>query len=653
MARLAVAAASVALLACAPNAAGAESPGALAQRLSTSESPSELTAATRSVLRASGVGVLDDAGARVTVRAASPAAGTDVLPATVAALAMGAGGAGGVTATDLAAMLRDTGLSPRRGATGAAVRGLLRDLAAGARQHRRSPVAFGPLFLEAMSDQRPRPPGVERRMTPLELQVLAATLQRAFARGDRRRARAAVDTPCSNLKRALGDELPWLGDGAELAAGEAVDKAGDWFGRALKHFTGLDLGDPRLAKPLGKLVATVTTAAKAAQLATFYQAASPRLTLDRKKVAKPEPASAPTQIAVAVSVGMDEQQRLDWEQEWGPSSAVRDCARSLGADVPKLGVEVLRDLESWRVRFRIDEHPAAAPGRARHVQWARFGTGAGQNPPPLREDRHTVLDYSLVKRGIYRGERALLLDVLAETHAEHGETRSRAGSATVHAEILAAEAPTLLDFLGGVAALPKFAIGWVQTFFAPRTSASTRVVWGHGPGCGEDESTQRGDDDGDVTLGFFRGSGLSGPPSGDSEEERLGAECSRFSIAFRVARDHIDSLSIKGLDWGCHAAREGDKRAPPRELRLPPIRQPGGHSAARLPHRDGRFRIAKVVEGTEAVTGKPFVSAFTLTGTLDDEKAWGTIVYSLRYVGLSGSNAFCTTGSAFWEAERT
>jgi hypothetical protein len=581
----------------------------------------------------------DAAGAAAATRQALRRAGMTAVDRGIAGrLALGArlrASRGSVDLNELAQLLRHAGVAPRGGGSPQRLRRLLADLARGARRHPRSRYAFGPRFIAAMVQrQRPRIDLTRRyapsalRLSLLEVQVLAATLGATGRRGSVRAAQHPVPAPCSELKKQLSQTLPGAGDAVE----KVTKSAPKWFRKALEHFTGTTYEDA-FSKPFRLVVKAFGWAYQAASVASFYTAAAPELSVEPTEVRKPEPGGAGRQVEIAVHVGMSESEVREWQGADGGSSALFDCARAFGIKLPKSNPEVLRDIADWRIRLTV-----RGPGGMLQLARGEY---------PTEDGRATPLRYPLTLRGLYEGDLRVRYDVLEETALEHAGPE-RVARMTVVAEVQSRDGLNLLDFLSGTGAVPGIVLNWLKAALPPTATAPVDVGYGHEGHCGEVRV-----DAGLAAAGFragrYSGKGRTrGEP--DPEQERHGAECEEFSIAFTADAEVIKDFAIKSLDWVCDARQEGDKRDAPDLIELPYSPRPDGFQRRALDHRRGEFGLTQ--RWTASTPLGPVDATFELTGHVRDGTARGTVLYAEAYRGLSGFPAKCSTGAVGWKATR-
>jgi hypothetical protein len=617
-----MAGAALSVLGAAPSAAAG--PGRLAQRITSAE-PARAVAATRAALARAGDGKV--------FRPALPGLALEARNRS----------GGRISLEELAAILRQAGVRPSKGASTERLQRLLGDLVRGARGHRRSRASFAPLMLDELV-RRHRPSvdltaayePSELRLTALELQLLVASVRLPIAP---RRARHAqknkLVAPCSDIRDAMSEMVP----GAGRIAEKQLQSQTEWLRDAIEDFAGDSISKVFRVNG-GKALDGLGWMMQAATLAAWYHAVAPAVTLDRQAVRKPEPGEA-EQVFLTVRLGMSDGELASWQQLWASESAIADCARALGFEIPTFGVERLREMKDWRLRFQVTERPAAA----RLVQWTRGFEGG---PSPEADGRMTSLIFKTQMTGTYLSEMRLPFALLPESRAEHAG-RVAKGTARFTAELLTEDAPNVVDFFGMATALPKFALGWLKTGMPPRSSTVLRGSWGHRPDCGEIEPPfAAAARSAQVETGDFHGTGrTAGDP--DPEQERPGAECENFTISFTLGDKLVRDLEIRDVEWTCQTGpgREHVKRSPPSPITLLYEPQPDGTQKPQIPHRDGRFEQRRRFRARLYDAFSLIDVDFLVTGQVEGARASGTFRYSHTTIDKSAS---CSTGTVRWTA---
>lgn len=335
------------------------------------------------------------------------------------------------------------------------------------------PTSFAPLFIAATSQRQSPPVNVlEAAEHPEAVYLSALEVQLFFAAFDRMVPQTPAANPVKGPTPACTAMRNYFGALGEAGATGAASLQGKVVGDALQA-TAEKHGWVSNAKSLEAVTAVIGIAQKVTKLALLYLNGYVEVDLDAgdpQNVHKALEAEPAKQAHFKARVGMAAGEYQAYQQSLAGIDAatrltVRDCMQTLGLPTIPDPVDLLAEIDSWRVAWFITQ------GAGTHGLFAKGSTFdyAGRLENKVTRDSPT------------EGSTPVVVDLTTELRLAH-QGPLRRGPLTVRAELKTGQPPSLGTLANACSgwfamadALTELAAGWIQNFFTMKSYVTLSV----------------------------------------------------------------------------------------------------------------------------------------------------------------------------------
>jgi hypothetical protein len=335
------------------------------------------------------------------------------------------------------------------------------------------PTSFAPLFIAATAQRQSPPINVlEAAEHPEAVRLSALEVELFFAAFDRMVPQTPAANPVKGPTPACTAMRSYFGALGEVGATGAAALQGKVVGDALQA-TADKHGWVSNAKSLEALTAVIGIAQKVTKLALLYLNGYVEVDLDPgdpRNVHKALESEPTKQAHFKARVGMASSEYQAYQQslagiDAATQATVRDCMQTLGLPTIPSPVDLLAEIDSWRVAWFITQ------GAGTHGLFAKGSTFdyAGRLENQVTRDSPT------------EGSTPVVVDLTNELRPAH-EGPLRRGDLTVRAELKTGQPPSLGTLANACSgwfamadAVAELAAGWIQNFFTMKSYVTLNV----------------------------------------------------------------------------------------------------------------------------------------------------------------------------------